>query len=67
MPKGVVDVMMDADDYRQVWQEIREGRWVGITSSGRLPAHTDGSEADLDEVFAACIPLDSTLRPNSPK
>lgn len=61
--EGVVEVTMDVEDYRQVWQEVRGGGWVGITSSKRLHRHEDGSEADLGEAFAACIALESTPPP----
>jgi hypothetical protein len=61
--RGVVDLMMDADVYRQVWQLIRDGQWIGITSSERLHPHPDGSAAGIDEAFTACIPLDSAPPP----
>jgi hypothetical protein len=60
---GVVDLLMDAEVYGKVWQLIRGGRWVGITSSDRLRPHEDGSAAGIDEVFAACIPIDSVPPP----
>lgn len=60
---GVIDLIMDADAYRQAWQLIRDGQWIGITSAERLPAHADGSALGIDEVFAACIPVDTTPPP----
>ena len=60
---GQPQPLLDVEDYRRAWQEIREGRCVGITSSERLRPHAHGTAADMDEVFAACIPLESTPPP----
>lgn len=57
--RGVVEVVMDAEDYQRAWESVRDGRWVGITSGQRLPPHADGSALRVDEVFAACIPVDA--------
>jgi hypothetical protein len=61
--RGVVDVLMDPEDYRKAWDSIRGAHWVGITTSERLRPHADGSAAGLDEVFAACIPIMSSPPP----
>lgn len=57
--RGVVEVVMDAAEYQKAWELIRGGRWVGITSKRRLHPHADGSAHQVDEAFAASIPLDA--------
>lgn len=61
--RGVVDLKMDVGVYRELWHLVQGGRWIGITTGERLRPHADGSAARLDEVFAACIPLDSAPPP----
>lgn len=61
--RGVVEVGIDAVDYQRAWESIREGRWVGITSGLRLHPHADGSAPEIDEAFAACIPVDADPPP----
>jgi hypothetical protein len=62
--RGLVEVTMDAEDYREVWSSVRDAHWIGITTDARLRRHEDGSAAALDEVFAACIPIASTPPPD---
>lgn len=61
--RGVLDLMMDAGDYREAWQLIQGGHWIGITTGDRLRPHEDGTGTALDEAFAACIPLSTTPPP----
>jgi hypothetical protein len=61
--RGVVEVVIDAADYQRAWGSIRGGRWVGITSRRRLHPHADGSALQIDETFAACIPVDAEPPP----
>jgi hypothetical protein len=61
--RGVVEVLINVEDYRRAWDSIRDAHWVGITTSDRLRPHADGSAAGLDEVFAACIPIMSSPPP----
>jgi hypothetical protein len=61
--RGVVELVMDSAEYQRAWQLIREGQWVGITSGRRLRSSADGSQPALEDVFAACIPLDADLPP----
>jgi hypothetical protein len=62
--RGALDLTIDAEDYRRAWNEICGGHWVGITTGARLHPHDDGTDADLDEAFASCIPLESTPPPS---
>jgi hypothetical protein len=61
--RGVVEVVIDAADYQRAWESTRGGRWVGITSRRRLHPHADGSAPEIDEAFAACIPVDADPPP----